>query len=687
MKTRGIVVLLLCIAAAWGLASCSVIGSRARLSADTPALYGKLSTALELKSKIKPSQSLVIYSSDGVELGRALGDNRTYVELGDIPRNLRDATVAIEDSRFYSHSGVDPRGIARAIWRDIAGGKLAEGGSTITQQLVRNVCLSHQKTFERKVKESMLAIKVERSLTKSEILELYLNQIYFGAGAYGVEAASQAYFGKSVGELTLSEAALIAGLPKSPSHYASNPKDALQRRDIVLNRMAELKYISASQRDKAKRERLTILPKPASPLGRAPHFVQYVLTQLRGRYSDSELRGGGFKVYTTLDYRMQRAAEKALRDGINGSSRSMRVSEGCLICIEPATGSIRAMVGSVNPKSEFNRCTMGHGRQPGSSFKLFVYAAAMEAGMTPSDTIVDERVSYPGAGGKAWTPGNYDDAYHGTVTLEQAFARSINIPAIKLADRVGIRNVIRVAHAAGIESELEPYLPTAIGGVKGVHPLEMASAYGTFANGGIHAKPIAILRIASWRGKTLERFSPTTERAIASRVSGTMDGMLRQVIVASGGTGHKAADVREARGKTGTTNDDRDAWFIGYVPGKLVTACWAGNDNNSSMRHVFGGTVCAPIWRQFMLQAIPIYDKSPHARPPAPPATVTTVETTPKPAAPQPEQVKCAVCDESGMLATDKCPAVHEDEFPRGSEPTQPCTTHPAADVEVVPDP
>lgn len=674
---RGVAIVLFCLAAACWLSSCSGVPGRGSLSADAPALYSKLSTALEAKNAIKPSQSLVIYSSDGVELGRAYGDNRTYVGLKDIPENLRNATIAIEDSRFYSHSGVDARGIARAIWRDVSGGKLAEGGSTITQQLVRNVCLSHRKTFERKIKESVLAIKVERSLSKDEILELYLNQIYYGGGAYGVEAASQAYFGKPVNELDLSQAALIAGLPKSPSYLSSNPKEALKRRDTVLNRMAELKYITSAECDRAKRERLAILPKSTSPLGRAPHFAQYVLAQLHSRYSESELRGGGFKVYTTLNYRMQRIAEKALRDGIRRSGRSMNVHEGCLVSIEPETGYVRAMVGGVNPQSEFNRCTQGYGRQPGSSFKLFVYAAAMEAGMSPKDQIVDGPVSYSGVGGRPWTPGNYDDTFHGTVTLEQAFARSINIPAIKLADKVGIDNVIRIAHAAGIESELEPYLPTAIGGVKGVHPIEMASAYGTFANDGIHAKPMSILRITDWRGKTIEEFSPSTERAISSQICETMDYMLRQVIVSPAGTGHKAADVPEARGKTGTTNDDRDAWFIGYVPGKLVTACWAGNDNNSSMRHVFGGSVCAPIWRRFMLEAIPIYNRSSHTRRQAAPPPVAVTETSPT-AAPdnQPDTVTCTICDESGLIATDQCPATHQQEFDRGAEPTQTCTTH-----------
>lgn len=612
-RIRGAAIVLFCLAVLCVLSSCSRLGRgtpHARAT-DGPELYGKLLEALDVKGAAKLSQSLVIYSSDGVELGRAFGAKRTYVTLDRIPKVLRDATVAIEDSRFYSHSGLDPRGISRAIWRDIESGKAVEGGSTITQQLVRNVSLSSQKTLQRKIEESMLAIKVERKLHKDEILELYLNQVYYGSGAYGVEAASRTYFGKPVNDLSLSEAALVAGLPQRPSAYCPhrNLQAAMRRRDIVLDRMAKLGYITNTQRDKAKREQPTIEPKIDSPNGwKAPHFVAYVLAQIKQRYDDDFLRDSGIKVYTTLDYRMQLIAEKALRDGITRNSRSLHVKEGCFVCIDPATGYVRAMVGSVDPKSEFNRCTQGRGRQPGSAFKTFVYAAAIEAGMTPFDEIVDEPVSFQGVGVKLWTPSNYDRKFHGVVTLEQAFVRSINIPAIKLADQVGIDNVIRIAKAAGIQSELEPYLTTAIGGVRGVHPIEMASAYGTFANGGVHVEPISVLRITNWRGDTIAEFATTATRAISSEVSQTVDYLLRQVVADPTGTGHRVNNVPEARGKTGTTNDDRDAWFVGYVPGKLVAACWAGNDDNSPMRRAFGGSLCAPIWQQFMLEAIRLHD-------------------------------------------------------------------------------
>jgi len=661
-----------------------------------PELYQRLSDVLGIKQSIDPGRATVIYSSDGVVLARVFRENRTYVSLKDIPESLKNATIAIEDSRFYEHGGLDAKGIARAVWRDVKGHKLAEGGSTLTQQLVRSVCLTQRKTFTRKVKESFLALSVERKLSKDEILELYLNQVYYGSGAYGVEAASETYFGKPVSRLKLSEAALIAGLPQRPSGYSphQNLKAAINRRDIVLNRMAELGYITAQERDRAKRARPRIVPKITDPSGyKAPHFVAYVLKQLHEKYSDDVLRNGGLNVYTTLDYKMQKAAERALRSGVRSQSRALNVGEGCLVCIEPETGYIRAMVGSVDPKSEFNRCTGGFGRQPGSSFKLFVYAAALEAGMKPSDKILDAPVSYPGADGHPWTPTNDDNKFHGWVTMETAIAQSMNIPAIKVADKVGINNVIRMARLAGVNSDLEPALTTAIGGIKGVHPLEMASAYATFANDGVSVPPSAIVRVTNWRGETVDEFSPKGHRAISSEVCKEMDGMLRQVVVGVGGTGHVARDVPEARGKTGTTNDDRDAWFIGYVPGKLVTACWVGNDNNAPMRHVFGGSVCAPIWRKFMLQALPEYDRVASKRHISVPVEEQASEPTaekPKLSEPlvtvepettttddqQSDIVTCTVCDESGQLATPNCPSTHSEQYEKGTEPTQKCTIH-----------
>ena len=658
-------------------------------------MFVNLSKMLPKIETITMPEASIIYSSDGEMLARVFREDRTSVTLDNIPKHLRDATIAIEDSRFYQHSGVDMRGIARAIWQNIRGHRLAQGGSTITQQLARNVFLSQKKTMDRKAKEAVLAILIERKFPKDKILELYLNRIYYGSGAFGVEAASKVYFGKSVDQLDLSESAMLAGLPQKPSGYSPHEDlpDALIRRDIVLNRMAQLGYITNSERDKAKSETPYITRKSPGRTGyKAPNFVDYVIKQLRSRYGDDFLYNGGLRIYTTLNWEMQKAAEKALRDGVRKHEKLRKVSEGCFVCLEPGNGYVRAMVGSVDPVSQFNRCTQGQGRQPGSAFKVFVYTAALQDdGMTPSDRIKDAPVSYPGANGKDWKPKNYDNKYHGWVTLKTAVAQSINIPAIKVAEKVGINNVIKYAQLMGIKSELEPYLSTAIGGVKGVHPLEIASAYCTFANDGVYVEPCSIIRIENNKHEVIDDSQPKGKRVITKETNAMMDEMLRAVVADSRGTGKNARQIHNARGKTGTTNDDRDAWFVGYVPNKLVAACWVGNDNNSPMRKAFGGAVCAPIWSEFMGKAIPVYDhivkvkqngnnsvevinpdKSKDnktvkkAKDRSQDSTIEVVD----------DQVNCKVCDESGELASKSCPATHTAAFQKGTEPTTICSIH-----------
>ncbi|MCE5199113.1 MAG: PBP1A family penicillin-binding protein [Armatimonadota bacterium] len=662
-------------------------------------LFINLSGVLPSVGNFEAPEATIIYSSDGVILGRIFQEDRTNVPLRDIPKNLRDATVAIEDSRFYHHSGVDMRGIARAIWKNVTGQRMAQGGSTITQQLARNVYLTRRKSLSRKVQEAVLAILMERNFKKDKILELYLNQVYYGSGAFGVQAASRVYFGKDVDQLDLSECALIAGLPQKPSGYSPHEDEeaALDRRDVVLNRMAELEIISQEDCNKAKAESIRIVPRAAGRTTyKAPHFVDYVTKQLRERYGDDVLFKGGLRVYTTLNYDMQKIAEIALREGVHKHEKLRRVSEGCFIAIEPSNGYIRAMVGSVDPASHFNRCVQAS-RQPGSSFKAFVYTAAMAAGMRPTDRVVDSPIAIPDGTGKVWAPRNYDDKWHGTVTLESAVARSINIPAIKVAQKVGIQNVIRYAQLMGITSKLEPYLSTAIGGIGGLHPIEMASAYGTFANDGVHVESCAVTRVTNSRGEIIEDYLPEGKRVIPTRVNSEMDKMLRGVVVSHGGTGYAVRDVSGARGKTGTTNDDRDAWFIGYVPNKLVAACWVGNDNYQPMHRAFGGFVCAPIWKEFMLKSLPIFervhrDSQVAVRREDHPTQVKEVqprqdrpertnEERPQPAADvtatdDSDVVTATVCDESQLLATAGCPSKHTEKFLRGTEPTMYCTLH-----------
>ena len=663
------------------------------------AMFISLSSVLPKIQAVEAPEATIIYSSDGVILARIFREDRTNVPLKDIPKPLRDATIAIEDSRFYQHSGVDMRGIARAVWQNLRGHRLRQGGSTITQQLARNVYLSQRKTVERKAQEAVLAILMERNFTKDKILELYLNRVYYGSGAFGVQAASKVYFGKDVDQLDLSECALLAGLPRKPSGYSphENLQSALERRDMVLKRMHDLGFVNAQQREQAKNESVTIVPRAKGrSTYKAPHFVDYVAAQLRKRYPDDVLFSGGLRVYTSLNYEMQKIAEHALRDGVRKYAKERHVSEGCFVAIEPVTGYVRAMVGSVNPASHYNRCTQGYGRQPGSSFKAFVYTAAVEeGGMKPTDRIHDAPVSYPGGAGKPWRPKNYDNTYHGWVTIKSAVARSINIPAIKVAEKVGINKVVKYAQLMGIHSELEPYLSTAIGGVKGVHSLEMASAYGTFANGGIHVEPCSVVRITNSRGETLEDYAPEGRQVISKKTCEMMDEVLRGVVTSRGGTGFRAGDVPQARGKTGTTNEDKDAWFIGYVPGKLVAACWVGNDDSSPMRRAYGGLVCLPIWREFMLKSIPLYDKihrdeeNRTAKKPAPKRHEPDRrekqpipgggETKPEPA----PDVTIAdgtrtyrICDDSQLLATSRCTSTHTETFAAGEAPTSYCTIH-----------
>ena len=640
-------------------------------------------------------EATIIYSSDDVVLGRAYREDRTIVELDEIPNSLINATIAIEDSRFYEHAGVDMRGIGRAVWANVRGHRLAQGGSTITQQLARNVYLTQRKTLHRKAQEALLAMMIERDFSKEKILELYLNQIYYGSGAFGVQAASKVYFGKSVDQLTLSEAALIAGLPRRPSGYSphDNLEGALDRRDVVLNRMAQLGYITADQRDKAKADKIEISPLRKGRVNyKAPHFVDYVIRQLRERYGEDVVLRGGLRVYTTLNYEMQTAAEKALRESIKKNAKSHRVSEGCFVCVEPANGYIRAMVGSVDPKSEFNRCVQGKGRQPGSAFKLFVYTAALEAGMKPTDKVLDAAVAYPDGTGKTWRPKNYDNKYHGWVTLRTAVAQSINIPAIKIADNVGVQNVIKYAQLMGVESEIEPYLPLAIGGIKGIYPLEMAGAYATFANGGQYVRPMSVVKVTNSRGDVIDEPVPEGRRVVSEKTAKYMDEMLRAVV--SGGTGTRARQTKDARGKTGTTNDDRDAWWCGYVPGKLAAVCWIGNDNYSPMRRAWGGLICAPIWSEFMSKAIPLFDKMYSDDNPQVVAEGTTVSTfkpdpvkIPKPSDKSesdeteienrdPDTITLSICQDSGMLATEHCPNPHQETFVKGTEPTKKCPVH-----------
>lgn len=613
--------------------------SFARSLPDVSALYNP------------PSESTRIYASNGELIASLYRENRDIVKLSEIPKSLQQAVIAVEDDRFYQHRGVDMRGTLRAVWRNLQARELIEGGSTITQQLARSIFLTQKRQVSRKLAEMILAVEIERRLTKTEILERYLNQVYFGHGAYGVELAARVYFGKHAKDLNLGETALLAGLIRGPSIYSpyQNMKLAKERQLVVLRRMVELGYITGEKaRAVAGRPIKLVAESNAGLVGiRAPYFVSYILPYLLERYGEDLVYDGGLRVYTTLDLKMQIAAEQVVRDGIDAVRKNLKVSQAALVAIDPTTGYVRAMIGGYDfAQSQFNRAWQAR-RQPGSAFKPFIYVTALANGMSPARIIEDTPVTYNIPGFKVWKPKNYDGRFSGRVTMRQAIERSINIPAVKTLDELGPEQVITYAKRMGIKSPLQPNLSLALGSNE-VPPLEMASAFGTLATLGLRTEPVAVRKVVSQDGQVLEDNLPRQELVMSEDIAYVMTDLLKGVIAR--GTGRAAAIGRPAAGKTGTTDDYRNAWFIGYTP-KLSTAVWVGNDDNSPMRRVVGGTVPARMWAAFMKEA--------------------TAEMPPDDWRRPEGVVAVTVCGSTGLLATSGCPNPRQESFIRGTEPTE----------------
>ncbi|MBI3453664.1 MAG: penicillin-binding protein 1A [Rhodospirillales bacterium] len=514
------------------------------------------------------------------------------VDLKDMPPWLPQAVLATEDRRFYSHYGIDPVGLARAAATNLRAGRVVQGGSTITQQLAKNVYLSSERTFWRKIQETLLAFWLERKFTKDQILTIYLNRVYLGAGTYGVEAAAQRYFGKSVRQLSRHEAAIIAGLLKAPSRYA--PTADLERakaraRDVLTN-MVEAGYMNAQQAVAASREPLRLAGLPAAGRG-ARYFADWLLDQVPGYvgYIDRDL-----VIVTTLDSHLQRSAETAVAALLDRESARSGVGQAALIALSP-DGAVRAMIGGRDyGESQFNRAVNAQ-RQPGSAFKPFVYLAAVEAGMRPDDRISDAPVTVGD-----WSPRNYDSGQRGEITLREALARSVNTATVRAAQRAGIDRVIADARRLGVTSELRRELPLALGASE-VNLLELTAAYAPFANGGNGVLPYAITEIRDTAGNVIYRRAGSGPgRVIQGGALAAMNDMLTAVI--AGGTGRAATLDRPAAGKTGTSQDFRDAWFIGYTA-DYVAGVWLGNDNDQPMDRVTGGSLSARLWRAFMLEA------------------------------------------------------------------------------------
>ncbi len=653
--------------------------------------------------RYRPSAVTELYDGRGRVIGSFALQRRVIVGYDDYPQVLRDALISIEDKDFYRHSGINLWRIGGAAYRDIASGGKVQGASTLTMQLARNLFLSPDRSFYRKVQESLLAVQIERRFTKPQIFTLYANQIFLGHGSYGYEAASEFYFSKPAKKLTLPEAALLAGLPKAPQYYSpvTHPERSVKRRNLVINAMLEDGKITAAQAAAAKSAPLELnLQKDLNLL--APNYVEEIRRYLESKYGSDQVHEGGLRVYTSLDMDMQKAAKQAVLDGlaayerrhgwrgkllnvaaqgqdidkyqdpdwdaereinsythalvtrVTAASADIRFGQhsatitatdfawtkskaklpellrlgdivyvkllgfepdakaritleqdsgvqGALVAIDNATGDIKAMVGGRNFNlSKFNRSTQAL-RQVGSSFKPYVYTAAIDQGATPDDTILDAPVTFQNASGP-YTPHNYDSKFEGTITLRRALAQSRNIPALKLADRIGIKNVIDYARRFGITSPIPAYLPVALGSAE-ITLLEQTSAYSVFPNDGVRVAPRYIIKVTDYEGRILEENYSDIKDVVSSHTARIMTSMLREVVLH--GTGMAAARMPyPLAGKTGTTNDFTDAWFVGFSP-TITCGVWIGYDEKKSLgAKETGGRAALPVWIDFMNVAL-----------------------------------------------------------------------------------
>ncbi|MBM3517016.1 MAG: PBP1A family penicillin-binding protein [Alphaproteobacteria bacterium] len=560
------------------------------IAATAGAWYASDLPPPETLRKVRVAPLTLTYA-DGTPMAVFGRHEGAPVRLADVAPRLHQAIIATEDRRFYEHFGIDILGIARAALVNAMSGEVRQGGSTITQQLAKNLFLAPSRTLRRKAQELLLALWIESEFSKDQILELYLNHVYFGAGAWGVEAAAQTYFGKRSGALTVLESAVLAGLVKAPSHFApaTNPTAARTRARAVLDNMVEAGFLTADQREAALRDKLMLAP--ASPLGGTGYFADWVLDQVPDYVGSG---GAGLRIVTTLDPEQQRVAEQAIGEAIATYRDERRVGQGALVALA-GDGAVRAMVGGAGfAASPFNRAVDAR-RQPGSAFKLFVYLAGFEAGLHADDVFQDEPTSVAG-----WRPTNYDGTYAGAVTLRQAFARSINTVAVQVAERAGRGQVMRAAARLGIGGALRPHPSLALGSAE-VSLLELTAAYAAIANGGRAVLPYGIREIHDATGAVVYRRQGSGPgRAVRSAVAAALTDLL--VATIREGTGRTAAIDRPAAGKTGTSQDFRDAWFIGFSA-DLVAGVWFGNDDGAPMKGVTGGTVPASTWAAFMRAA------------------------------------------------------------------------------------
>jgi penicillin-binding protein 1A len=650
----------------------------------------KLPKVEDLAVDIRTPVATTIWSQDGVLLGKLDVENRQPITLAEMPKNVINATIAIEDHRFYEHSGLDYQGIARAAWADMQGESRRQGASTLTQQVVRNLSqfgLTREKTLERKLKEAVYAVRLEQLYSKQEILQLYLNNIYYGGGAYGIQAASQTFFGKSASRLSLAEAALLAGLPQRPSDFTpfDHRKAALRRRNDVLDRMLEYGYITRDQYEEAIAEKPHIMPRRQHKNFdfRAPYFTTYVLNGLYQRYGADYVQSG-LRIETTLNYKIQRMAENTLIDGLDHVA-GYGANQGAMVSLDNNSGYIRAMVGGRSFHADmFNAVTQGR-RQPGSTFKLFDYSAAFDTGTANLHTTYrDFPFPFPNDP-KHRVVHNYEPGYtYASITCLDAIRHSLNTIAVQAAHAVGIRTVIQYAKKMGITTELAPYLPTALG-ASAVRPIDLCSAYSVLPAKGNRYLPMAITRITDADGNMIEEPQPQLQNDILKpETVQQMDTAFEAVVTSGTGTLARGSEangiVENARGKTGTTSDNRDAWFAGYTP-ELTTVIWVASVHRSKhgityiqMPGATGGHLCAPIWHDFMLQAVPEQRKFKM------PTQVASLDSDAEPVSDE-KPVKPKTHPKNEADQTDKAPSNnHPTDITDPDNPASPDGTVPGAD-------
>jgi len=638
--------------------------------------------SMERLEMIEPALKTRILARDSTVIKEFYEENRIFLPLDQIPPTVQKTFLAVEDRRFYEHSGIDLQRIFVTIWRDLVHWSRAQGASTITQQISTDLFLNkREQTFPRKIREALLAFKIERTYSKDEILEIYLNQIYFGEGTYGIEAASRKYFGKPVKDLGLNQMALLAGLPKNPGGYSpfSNPERAARRVNLVLNAMEEFHVITKTERDSLRDCSLDLVKKAAENQDFAGYFCEHIRQNLEAKYGSRSIYRDGYTVYTTIDAKLQQAAERNLEAHdvrlekekgfkltratyeaaiARGESVKPDYLQSALVAIDPLSGHILALVGGRNfRETQYNRA-MQAPRQPGSSFKPFLYIAALENGYNPSDILIDTPLIVELPNGDVWKPRNYDEKFHGAVSLREALARSINVPSIKLIQAVGTPSVIDVAKRMGIRSRLQNVLSLALG-TNEVTLLELTSAYGVLAAEGMWAEPMAITRIEDRNGNVIEECREYHEEVLQSDVAYVITDMLTSVIDEVDGTG---GDVRRygldipLAGKTGTTDEYTDGWFIGYSP-EIVIGVWTGFDERRTIAGgMTGARAALPIWIETMKAAYPTNRGPAFNRPP--------------------NIIEELICQESGLLSTPYCAKVVREIFIEGNEPTRPCDMH-----------